>query len=100
MQSQLIERPTDLTDEWLTDALGVGMFVQTLLLALTDRGIDSCVQVSTTLYPELVKQHLGIPDELIILCGLSIGYADPAFPANNLTIPRNELADNIVMLGD
>ena len=87
-------------DLGLPDALGVGMFVQTLLLALTDRGIDSCVQVSTTLYPDLVKQHLGIPDELIILCGLSIGYADPAFPANNLTIPRNELADNIVMLGD
>lgn len=80
----------------MADAVGVGMFLQTLLLALTDRGIDSCVQVSTTLYPEIVREHLGIPDDERILCGLCIGYADPDFPANSLTIPRNDASSNVV----
>lgn len=80
------------------DALGVGMFLQTLLLALTERGIGSCVQVSIALYPDVVRSQLGIPDELKVLCGLSIGYADPTFPANNLDIPRNEVDENVVLL--
>ncbi|AFM19893.1 nitroreductase [Mycolicibacterium chubuense NBB4] len=80
------------------DAVAVGMFVQTLLLALTERGLDSCVQVSTTLYPDLVREQLDIPEELDLLCGLCIGYADPAFPANSLTIPRNDVAQNVVLV--
>jgi nitroreductase len=82
------------------DALGVGMFLQTLLLALTERGIGSCVQVSIALYPEVLRDQLDIPEELTVLCGLSIGYADPGFAANHLDIPRNPVSENVVFLGD
>lgn len=85
-------------DLGLADAVGVGAFVQTLLLALTDRGLDSCVQVSTAMYPGIVREQLDIPDELRVLCGMCIGYADPAFAANNLRIPRNPVSDNVVFL--
>jgi nitroreductase len=85
-------------DLGLADALGVGMFLQTLLLALTSRGLDSCVQVSTALYPEVVREHLEIPDHLRVLCGVCIGYADKDFPANNLHVPRNPLSQNVVLL--
>ncbi|BBZ53201.1 MULTISPECIES: nitroreductase [Mycobacteriaceae] len=78
------------------DALGVGMFLQTLLLALEERGVGSCVQVSIALYPDVLRAQLDIPEELTILCGISIGYADPGFPANNLDIPRNPLNENFV----
>ncbi|KGI68671.1 nitroreductase [Mycolicibacterium rufum] len=87
-------------DLGLPDAIGVGMFLQTLLLALTDRGLDSCVQVSTALYPDVVRVQLDIPDELTPLCGICIGYADPAFAANFLDIPRNAVADNVVVYDD
>ena len=82
------------------DAVGVGMFLQTLLLALTERGIGSCVQVSIALYPDVLREQLDIPEELQVLCGMSIGYADPAFPANNLDIPRNPVTQNVVFLDD
>ncbi|MDF2582793.1 MAG: oxidoreductase [Mycobacterium sp.] len=85
-------------DLGLPDALGVGMYLQTLLLALTERGIDTCVQVSTALYPDIVREQLGIPEELTVLCGLCIGYADPDFAANNLSIPRNAVSDNVIIL--
>ena len=70
------------------DALSVGMFLQTLLLALTERGLGSCVEVSIAGYPEIVRAQLAIPAELSILCGLAVGYPDPDFPANKLHIGR------------
>lgn len=71
------------------DAMGVGMFLQTLLLALTARGLGTCVQVSVTAYPEIIRTELGIGDEYLILCGLAVGYPDPAFPANQLRVGRD-----------
>jgi nitroreductase len=51
----------------------------TLLLALTARGLVTCVEVSITGYPEIVRAQLAIPAELSILCGLAVGYPDPDF---------------------
>jgi nitroreductase len=78
------------------DSLGVGMFLQTFLLALTARGLGTCVQVSIAGYPEIVREQLNISDEYAILCGLAIGYPDPTFPANNLRTERNPIDDNVV----
>lgn len=82
------------------DAMGVGMFLQTLLLALNERGIGSCVQVSISFYPDVLREQLDIPDDLTILSGLSIGYADPQFAANHLDTPRNPIGENVVFLQD
>jgi nitroreductase len=83
----------------LTDAVGVGMYLQTLVLALTARGIGTCVQAALTTYPEVIRRELAIPDELVILCGLSLGYADPDFPANHLKIPKQPVEKNVLILG-
>lgn len=82
-------------DLGLVDSVGVGMFLQTFLLALTERGIGSCVQVSVAMSADVLRAELGIPDELTVLCGVSIGYPDPAFPANHLDIPRNPVEQNV-----
>ena len=76
------------------DAVGVGMFLQTFLLALTARGLGTCVQVSVAGYPDILRKYLDIDDDMRILCGVAIGYPDPRFPANNLTVPRNSLEKN------
>ncbi|WP_431238255.1 nitroreductase [Mycolicibacterium aichiense] len=80
------------------DAVGVGMFLQTFLLALTARGLGSCVQVSVAGYPEVLREQLGIPEEMRILCGVSIGYPDPEFAGNRLTVPRNPLKANVTFI--
>jgi nitroreductase len=80
------------------DGLGVGMFLQTLLLGLTARGLGTCTQVSIAGYPETIREHLGIGEEMRILCGLAIGYPDPDFPGNALRVPRNPLTDNVVFV--
>lgn len=80
------------------DGMGVGMFLQTLLLALTARGLGTCVQVSIAGYPEVVREQLNIGEEMRVLCGLAIGYPDPTFPGNNLHVPRNPVEENVVFV--
>ena len=80
------------------DSLSVGMFLQTLLLALTAHGLGTCVEVSVAGYPEIVRAQLAIPAELTILCGLAIGYADPDFPANRLHVKREPIEKNVAFL--
>ncbi len=62
------------------DALSVGIYLQTLMLSLTARGLGTCAQVSLAAYPEVIRSELNIPPELSILCGLAVGYTDPDFP--------------------
>ena len=80
------------------DAVGVGMFLQTFLLALTARGLGTCVQVSIAGYPDVVREQLDISEDMRILSGLAIGYPDPSFAANNLQVPRNAVEQNVVLL--
>ncbi len=58
------------------DALGVGMYLQTLLLALTARGVGTCVEVSIAGYPEIVRAA-GDPG----------GTVDPVRPGGRLPRP-------------
>jgi len=85
-------------DLGLVDALGVGMYLQTLLLALTARGLGTCVEVSIAGYPEIIRAQLAIPAELSILCGLAVGSPDPDSPANKLHVGREAIEKNVVYL--
>jgi nitroreductase len=80
------------------DAVSVGMYLQTLMLALTARGLGTCVEVSVAGYPDVVRTELNIPQELTIICGLAVGYSDPDFPANKLHIGRDPVARHVVFL--
>jgi nitroreductase len=80
------------------DAVGVGVYLQTLVLVLTSRGLGTCVQVALAGYPEVVHDMLGIPADLSILCGVSIGYPDPDFPANRLHMGRQPVEQNVVFV--
>jgi nitroreductase len=80
------------------DALSVGMFLQTLMLALAARGLGTCVEISIAGYPEIVRAQLAIPAELSVLCGLAVGYPDPDFPTNKLYVGREAIEKNVVFL--
>lgn len=84
----------------LVDALGVGMFLQTLVLVLTARGLGACVQVAIAGYPEIIREQLAIPEQFTILCGVSIGYADPDFPTNKIRTGRQPIENNVVFVED
>ena len=82
------------------DALSVGIYLQTLMLSLTARGLGTCAQVSLATYPEVIHSELNISPELLILCGLAIGYTDPDFPPNHLHISRDPVEKNVLFLDE
>ncbi|MCV7075095.1 nitroreductase [Mycobacterium szulgai] len=87
-------------DFGLVDSMGVGMFLQTLVLGLTARGLGTCVQVSIAGYPDIVRRQLGIAAEMTLLCGLAIGYPDPDFSGNSLRIGRESVDKHAVFLDE
>jgi nitroreductase len=79
------------------DAVSVGMYLQTPMLALTAQGLGTCVEVSVAGYPDVVRTELNSPPELTIICGLAVGYSDPDFLANKLHIGRDPAWNRIAI---
>ncbi|KAH7401433.1 Nitroreductase-like protein [Pyrenochaeta sp. MPI-SDFR-AT-0127] len=82
------------------DALSVGMWLQSFTLALTAQGLGSCVMVSTAGYEEVVKETLGIGEELEVLCGVAIGYEDPEHAINKVVSGRMDWKECVVEVGE
>ena len=77
------------------EATDLGMYAQTLMLALTARGIASCAQGALGLYPDIVRRHLGVDADQRLLFGISFGYEDPAIAANAARVGRVRLGDAV-----
>ncbi|QWF78608.1 nitroreductase [Amycolatopsis sp. CA-230715] len=71
-------------------AADVGIYAQTLMLAMTAHGIASCPQGLLGFYADTVRAELGVENRKLLL-GISFGYADATAPANRVRIPRAEL---------
>ena len=82
---------TDEFPELVRLAGDVGMYSQTLMLAMANAGIGSCPQTSVSCFPDLVREELGIEGHYKLMMGLSFGYIDEADPANNLRTERDPL---------
>lgn len=70
----------------------LGMYLQTLMLLLRERRLDSCAQECWSVHHDTVSQFLGTPEGSMLFCGLAIGYADPEAPVNRLVSERIPLA--------
>ena len=71
----------------------IGCLLQSIMLLLTERGIASCAQGALSNYHDITRKHANIPEENLIVCGLSFGYEDTEAPENHLNLPRAELED-------
>jgi nitroreductase len=53
-----------------------GMYLQTVMLLLRAEGLHSCPQMAWSQVRKTVARVLSPPDELMLFCGMSIGYED------------------------
>ena len=65
-----------------------GMFLQSVMIAARARGLDTCPQAAFTPFHRVITRELGIPDEQLLVCGMSLGYADPSRVENSLVTER------------
>jgi nitroreductase len=68
-----------------------GMFLQSLMVAARARGLDTCAQVAFTKFHSVIGNELGLPDTEMVVCGMSLGYADPACIENTLVTERESV---------
>ena len=53
-----------------------GLLAQSIMLAAQHYGVDSAIAAMFASYPDLIRAELDIPNDLAILIGLALGYAD------------------------
>ncbi|MDB9897706.1 nitroreductase [Gammaproteobacteria bacterium] len=69
----------------------LGMFLQTFMLLAQEHDLDTCAQEAWSMKQESVSKFAGINDELMLFCGMSIGYKDPDAEVNKLYSERSSL---------
>ena len=73
--------------------LDLGMAIYGLMLAAQSHGLATCAIGAIATYPDLVRQSLQLEAHCGIVCGLSLGYPDPAAPVNQAKTTRCELEE-------
>ena len=68
--------------------LDYGMFMQNVMLAARARGLDTCPQAAFSIYHKVIREQLGISPEQMVVCGMSMGHADPEAVENTLQTVR------------
>lgn len=68
--------------------IDLGIFLNTIMLAARHFGLDTCAQGAWARYHAIVRRHLQIPDNHIVVCGMALGKADTASPANVRTADK------------
>ena len=68
--------------------LDYGMFLQGVMVAARGRGLDTCPQAAFTPFHRLIEQHLELPATEMVVCGMSLGHADPSAVENSLLTER------------
>ena len=72
--------------------LDYGMFLQSLMVAARARGLDTCPQAAFTQFHRLIAEHLALPTSDMVVCGMSLGYADPSAVENSLITEREPVS--------
>jgi nitroreductase len=69
-----------------------GMFIQSVMLAAVDQGLATCPQAALAEYPGIVKSELGYTEDLILICGMALGYEDTNALVNSYRTPREDVS--------
>lgn len=68
--------------------LDYGMFLQNVMVAARGRGLDTCPQAAFAQFHRIIEAHVGMLPEEQVVCGMSLGHADPDAAENTLVTER------------
>lgn len=73
--------------------LDYGMFLQNIMVAARARGLHTCPQAAFTQFHRLIAAELQLDDGQMLVCGMSLGFADPDAVENGLVTERAPVSD-------
>jgi nitroreductase len=79
--------------------LDTGMFLQNVMLAARGFGLDTCPQAAIASAHPVLRRELQIPEEQLVVCGMSLGYARADAIENTLVTEREPVARFVRFMG-
>ncbi|MBI2771233.1 MAG: nitroreductase [Burkholderiales bacterium] len=76
-----------------------GMFLQSIMVAARARGLHSCPQAAWNGFAKIVLPHIGAGADEMLVCGMSLGFADEAAKVNSFHTPREAVESFTHWLG-
>ncbi len=73
--------------------LDYGMFLENVMIAARARGLHTCPQSAFTQFHRVIAEELGFRPGQMLVCGMALGYADPAAPENQLVTERAPVSE-------
>lgn len=77
----------------------LGALCQSICLAAREHGVDSAIAINMVVYPDVLRDELGIPRNLAIVIGIALGYADPEGPEDAFRSERSPIGDAVRFVG-
>ena len=71
----------------------LGMFLQTFMLLAQESSLDTCAQESWSIKQNMVSKFIGADNDLMLFCGMAIGYKDYDAAINNFERTRRPIDD-------
>ncbi len=68
--------------------LDYGMFLENIMVSARGHGLDTCPQAAFLQFHRIITEHVGAGPEEQVVCGMSMGYADPDAIENTLVTER------------
>ena len=75
--------------------LDYGIFLGNVMAAARGHGLHTCAQAAFAPFHAVIRAHLGLAAEEVVVCGMSLGYEDYSAPENALRterVPAREFA--------
>ena len=72
--------------------LDFGMFLQNVMVAARARGLDTCPQAAFTQFHRVIARELSLSENEMVVCGMSLGYADMSKIENTLVTEREAVS--------
>ncbi len=76
-----------------------GMFLQSVMLLAREHGLHTCAQESWAQWYATIARHIDPPEELLLFCGLALGYMDEQAPVNRLRTERAGIDEFATLVG-
>ncbi|CUJ85486.1 putative oxidoreductase [Ruegeria denitrificans] len=92
----IVSSPTELG---AYGALDCGGFITAFSLAAQALGIATIPQAALATYSPFLRRYFDIPEDRLILCAISFGYADTDHPANGFRTDRADLSEIVNWVG-
>jgi nitroreductase len=77
----------------------LGAVTQSVMLAAQEYGIDSGEALNFAAFPDIIREELGIPENLSIVIGIALGHADKEDLRSRVISPRRPNSDVIRLIG-